>query len=145
MTIEPWQTTTRENKIITQEMSVCFIYMKQGSGPGGGSRTSSGSAGRPLSSAWHTALGAADAMNTLSSQHSGGGGGAAAAASAGPAGGASGGASSRERRRAPRKGPKLVERPLRALFCLGLGNPLRKLCISVVEWKYPFGGSSFKQ
>lgn len=76
-------------------------------------------------------------MNTLSSQHSGGGGGAAAAASAGTAGGASGGASSRERRRAPRKGPKLVERPLRALFCLGLGNPLRKLCISVVEWK-PF-------
>ncbi|XP_049276199.1 muscle calcium channel subunit alpha-1-like [Rhipicephalus sanguineus] len=109
---------------------------RPGSGPGGGSRGSSGSAGRPLSSAWHTALGAADAMNTLSSQHSGGGG-AAAAASAGTAGGASGGASSRERRRAPRKGPKLVERPLRALFCLGLGNPLRKLCISVVEWK-PF-------
>lgn len=106
-----------------------------GSGPGGGSRASSSSAGRPLSGAWHTALGAADAMNTLSSQHSGGGGGGAttpAIAAAPPAA-----AASRERRRAPRKGPKLVERPLRALFCLGLENPLRKLCISVVEWK-PF-------
>ncbi|XP_077545779.1 muscle calcium channel subunit alpha-1-like isoform X3 [Haemaphysalis longicornis] len=105
-----------------------------GSGAGGGSRASSSSAGRPLSGAWHTALGAADAMNTLGSQHSGGGAttpAGAAAASAPPA------AASRERRRAPRKGPKLVERPLRALFCLGLENPLRKLCISVVEWK-PF-------
>lgn len=28
-------------------------------------------------------------------------------------------------------------RPARALFCLGLKNPLRKICIDVVEWK-PF-------
>ncbi|OQR75772.1 voltage-dependent calcium channel type D subunit alpha-1-like [Tropilaelaps mercedesae] len=42
-----------------------------------------------------------------------------------------------ERRRPVRKGPKVVERPQRALFCLTLKNPLRKLCISIVEWK-PF-------
>ncbi len=29
------------------------------------------------------------------------------------------------------------DRPVRALFCLGLKNPLRKLCIDIVEWK-PF-------
>ncbi|VDM27644.1 unnamed protein product, partial [Hydatigera taeniaeformis] len=30
-------------------------------------------------------------------------------------------------------------RPQRALFCLSLRNPLRKMCIGIVEWKYPFG------
>ncbi|CAG5115978.1 unnamed protein product, partial [Candidula unifasciata] len=29
-------------------------------------------------------------------------------------------------------------RPVRALFCLTLKNPLRKFCIQVVEYKYPF-------
>lgn len=29
------------------------------------------------------------------------------------------------------------DRPIRALYCLGLKNPLRKLCIDIVEWK-PF-------
>lgn len=29
------------------------------------------------------------------------------------------------------------DRPQRALFCLTLKNPLRKMCIDVVEWKYP--------
>ncbi|VEL30762.1 unnamed protein product, partial [Protopolystoma xenopodis] len=29
-------------------------------------------------------------------------------------------------------------RPERALFCLTLRNPIRKLCINIVEWKYPF-------
>ncbi|XP_060766229.1 calcium channel, voltage-dependent, L type, alpha 1D subunit, a [Neoarius graeffei] len=28
-------------------------------------------------------------------------------------------------------------RPQRALFCLNLNNPLRRACISIVEWKYP--------
>lgn len=28
-------------------------------------------------------------------------------------------------------------RPQRALFCLSLRNPLRKMCIGIVEWKYP--------
>lgn len=48
-----------------------------------------------------------------------------------------GGQTQQERRRPVRKGPKVVERPQRALFCLTLKNPLRKLCISIVEWK-PF-------
>ncbi|UYV76434.1 hypothetical protein LAZ67_14000393 [Cordylochernes scorpioides] len=70
---------------------------------------------RPLSRAWKTALGAA------------------AASADGPA------PRSRDprMRRPPRKGPKIVERPTTALFCLSLNNPLRKLCISIVEWKYP--------
>lgn len=29
-------------------------------------------------------------------------------------------------------------RPQRALFCLSLRNPIRKMCIGIVEWKYPF-------
>ena len=29
-------------------------------------------------------------------------------------------------------------RPKRALFCLSLSNPVRRACISIVEWKYPF-------
>lgn len=41
-------------------------------------------------------------------------------------------------RKTPRRGPKVQqERPKRALFCLTLKNPLRKLCIDIVEWKYP--------
>ncbi len=28
-------------------------------------------------------------------------------------------------------------RPPRALFCLTLRNPIRKMCIGIVEWKYP--------
>lgn len=42
-------------------------------------------------------------------------------------------------KRQPRRGGKAQpERPVRALFCLGLKNPLRKLCIDIVELKYPF-------
>lgn len=37
-----------------------------------------------------------------------------------------------------RSGKPQPERPTRALYCLGLKNPLRKLCIAIVEWKYPF-------
>ncbi|CAK1546603.1 unnamed protein product [Leptosia nina] len=41
-------------------------------------------------------------------------------------------------RKPPRRGLKVQpERPKRALFCLTLKNPLRKLCIDIVEWKYP--------
>ncbi|XP_023238098.1 uncharacterized protein LOC111636940 [Centruroides sculpturatus] len=43
----------------------------------------------------------------------------------------------KEKKKPARKGPKVVERPLRALFCLTLKNPIRKLCIDIVEWKYP--------
>lgn len=34
--------------------------------------------------------------------------------------------------------PNLNPRPPRALFCLTLTNPVRKLCIRIVEYKYPF-------
>lgn len=37
-----------------------------------------------------------------------------------------------------RPGKQLPDRPQRALCCLSLKNPLRKLCINVIEWKYPF-------
>ncbi|KAK9884321.1 hypothetical protein WA026_005271 [Henosepilachna vigintioctopunctata] len=37
-----------------------------------------------------------------------------------------------------RRGPKPIpEKPPRALFCLGLKNPIRKICISIIDWK-PF-------
>ena len=37
-----------------------------------------------------------------------------------------------------RGGKPPPDRPQRALFCLYLKNPIRKLCIDVVEWKNPF-------
>ena len=41
----------------------------------------------------------------------------------------------------PRKpNPNLNPRPPRALFCLTLENPVRKLCIRICEYKYPFYG-----
>lgn len=43
-----------------------------------------------------------------------------------------------------RSGKPQPERPVRALFCLGLKNPIRKLCITVVEWKYPFRSTLFR-
>lgn len=42
------------------------------------------------------------------------------------------------RKRAPARGQIAGARPTRALFCLTLRNPIRKLCIGIVEWKYPF-------
>lgn len=43
------------------------------------------------------------------------------------------------RKKQPKKPvPEILPRPPRALFCLTLQNPLRKACISIVEWKYPF-------
>uniref|UniRef100_G1U2Z6 Voltage-dependent L-type calcium channel subunit alpha n=1 Tax=Oryctolagus cuniculus TaxID=9986 RepID=G1U2Z6_RABIT len=42
------------------------------------------------------------------------------------------------RKKQPKKPlPEVLPRPPRALFCLTLQNPLRKACISIVEWK-PF-------
>ncbi|KAL2743581.1 muscle calcium channel subunit alpha-1 isoform X3, partial [Vespula maculifrons] len=51
-----------------------------------------------------------------------------------PAGAAPKAATKRPARRAGKPPP---DRPIRALFCLPLKNPIRKLCIGVVEWKYP--------
>ncbi|EFN63847.1 hypothetical protein EAG_10277 [Camponotus floridanus] len=56
----------------------------------------------------------------------------------GPAGAAGAASKSAAQKRPVRRGGKPPpDRPVRALFCLALTNPLRKMCISVVEWKYP--------
>ncbi len=70
---------------------------------------------KPLSSGWSTALAAAGVAATMS-------------------------AAANKRRTNPRnqRNQNLNPRPPRALFCLSLKNPVRKLCISIVEWKYPF-------
>lgn len=45
-----------------------------------------------------------------------------------------------QRKKQPKKPlPEVLPRPPRALFCLTLENPVRKACISIVEWKYPLG------
>ena len=41
-------------------------------------------------------------------------------------------------KKSTRKLPKAPERAQRVLFCLDLKNPIRKKCIEIVEWKYPF-------
>lgn len=41
-----------------------------------------------------------------------------------------------------KQGNSSNSRPARALFCLSLNNPIRRACISIVEWKYPFFGGS---
>ncbi|XP_065351464.1 muscle calcium channel subunit alpha-1 isoform X1 [Cloeon dipterum] len=93
---------------------------------------------KPLSPAWQTALSitsmSAEAAAPPPAPADSGGapGDASAAAAAAPA------APKREPRRPLRRGGKpLPDRPQRALFCLGLTNPVRKLCIDIVEWK-PF-------
>lgn len=44
-----------------------------------------------------------------------------------------------------RGGKAQPDRPVRALFCLGVKNPIRKLCIEIVEWKYPFQENKAKK
>jgi hypothetical protein len=68
--------------------------------------------GRTLSTGWNTALAAAA------------------------------GAAAMQRKRANmRKQQNQNVRPARALFCLTLKNPIRKVCIKIVEWKYPFSSN----
>lgn len=43
-----------------------------------------------------------------------------------------------ERKRVVRKVVKVPEKAERVLYCLQLKNPLRRVCINIVEWKYPF-------
>ena len=47
-------------------------------------------------------------------------------------------AAAAEKKRPVRRGKPPPDRPVRALFCLPLTNPVRKACINIVEWKYPF-------
>ncbi|XP_032677442.1 muscle calcium channel subunit alpha-1 isoform X4 [Odontomachus brunneus] len=56
---------------------------------------------------------------------------------AGPGAATAAAVKSAPKRPARRGGKPPPDRPIRALFCLPLKNPVRKLCISVVEWK-PF-------
>nr|WCO13213.1 voltage-gated calcium channel [Astacus leptodactylus] len=84
--------------------------------------SASGGGEKPLSSAWQAALSGATSMSQGQVPNN---------ATDAPA---------HERKRPPPRRPvgKPPEnRPARALFCLGLKNPLRKVCIDVVEWK-PF-------
>ncbi|GLH14152.1 Uncharacterized protein GBIM_18546 [Gryllus bimaculatus] len=46
--------------------------------------------------------------------------------------------SANKKRPVRRGGKPPPDRPQRALFLLTLKNPIRKLCIDLVEWKYPF-------
>lgn len=41
----------------------------------------------------------------------------------------------------PNRAANVNPRPPRALYCLTLENPIRKLCINIVEWKYPFAAA----
>lgn len=75
---------------------------------------------RPLSSGWATALAAASIA------------GKAAAAST----------TKRRPNAAKSGGASFNIRASRSLFCLTVSNPIRKLSISVVEWKYPLHSSS---
>ncbi|XP_012282191.2 muscle calcium channel subunit alpha-1 isoform X1 [Orussus abietinus] len=63
--------------------------------------------------------------------------GQAAPPSAGPGTGTAAAKAQPQKRSARRGGKPPPDRPLRALFCLPLKNPVRKMCIGVVEWK-PF-------
>lgn len=56
------------------------------------------------------------------------------------AAGVTAGDSAAARRKAMARKPtvNVNPRPPRALFCLTLKNPVRKLFIDIVEWKYPF-------
>ena len=47
-------------------------------------------------------------------------------------------ASTMNRKRQKKHQQQQTLRPPRALFCLTLDNPVRRACISFVEWKYPF-------
>ncbi|XP_026471734.1 muscle calcium channel subunit alpha-1 [Ctenocephalides felis] len=67
------------------------------------------------------------------------GAGVAASAAGGNANAANNAAANAAAAKRPvrRTGKPPPDRPLRALFCLPLKNPLRKMCIDIVEWK-PF-------
>ncbi|XP_006862839.1 PREDICTED: voltage-dependent L-type calcium channel subunit alpha-1C [Chrysochloris asiatica] len=43
-----------------------------------------------------------------------------------------------------KQGSTTATRPPRALLCLTLKNPIRRACISIVEWKYPLSSGPFE-
>ncbi|KIH66718.1 hypothetical protein ANCDUO_02954 [Ancylostoma duodenale] len=44
-------------------------------------------------------------------------------------------AKKRPQQRKPLRQTNVVERSERSLLCLSLNNPIRKICIAVVEWR----------
>lgn len=48
------------------------------------------------------------------------------------------------KKRAPVRRTTKDDKAPRVLFCLTLKNPLRKLCIQIVEWTYPLLTQPFK-
>lgn len=74
----------------------------------GGLALSTTDSGRALSTGWSTALAAAQGAATV------------------------------RKRANMRKQQNQNVRPARALFCMTLKNPIRKFCIQVAEYKYPF-------
>lgn len=48
-----------------------------------------------------------------------------------------------ERKRVVRKVVKVPEKADRVLYCMQLKNPLRRVCINIVEWKYPFHNANY--
>lgn len=91
--------------------------------------------GKPLSSAWQTAL-SATAMSTTNNNINNNNN----TNNNNNNGNANGnGKQQAAPKRPPRRpGKPPPERPPRALLFLNLKNPVRKMCIDVVEWKYPF-------
>lgn len=93
---------------------------------------------RPLSCGWATALAAASIANSANKM-------GAASGSSGPASSllppSRGGAATTLKRRqnfGPGGANVNNRTTARSLLCLSVSNPIRKLSISVVEWKYPF-------
>lgn len=73
-----------------------------------------------------------ESFKTVTGGGGGGGGGGGAGSAAANA------AATAPKRPVRRGGKPPPDRPVRALFCLPLKNPVRKMCIEIVEWKYPF-------
>ncbi|XP_064107830.1 muscle calcium channel subunit alpha-1-like isoform X37 [Macrobrachium nipponense] len=119
----PFSPTLQPTSPITPDTPTALPLNK--GGEVGASLGSASGGEKPLSSAWQAALSGATSMSQAQV----------------PTGGApTDGTTQEGRKRPPPRRPvgKPPEnRPVRALFCLGLKNPLRKVCIDVVEWK-PF-------
>lgn len=87
---------------------------------------------------WQAAIDAARQAKMMGNATSGGGAGLGSGVS-GPISTAS--STQRKRQHYSSKPKKqtttTATRPPRALLCLTLKNPIRRACISIVEWKYP--------
>uniref|UniRef100_A0AAV2M202 Uncharacterized protein n=1 Tax=Knipowitschia caucasica TaxID=637954 RepID=A0AAV2M202_KNICA len=91
--------------------------------------------------AWHAAISAARHAQDATEEMSGPPVAPPGPPPAAPPGPPSAGALAQRKRqqyaKSKKQGGSSSGRPPRALFCLTLNNPLRRACISLVEWKYP--------